>query len=238
MGKLLVIKGADFSNVKIGEASIDEDVIHPYTVTFDDNYEGGNTHVIQTISGWTVLPYLAKRNGYTLVGWCTDSELTTAFNFSTPITSNITLYAKWSEDETSDVQYYSDMVWTEESYFNGTSATVGYVYTSTGSYKRVYVPTDRCEIELQAGQHIRLSTRSLKPSVTPSPAVCNFFAVKEDRKTVIVEHNTERDLFNSPFEFTATEHCFFLVNVCNGKNTEGVFNAEDDCRGLFYCEIY
>lgn len=37
------------------------------------------------------------QGGYALDGWYTDQALTTPFNESTPITSNITIYAKWEQ---------------------------------------------------------------------------------------------------------------------------------------------
>lgn len=40
-------------------------------------------------------PLAPERSGYSFFGWYTDSELTQAYNFHTPVTSNITLYAKW-----------------------------------------------------------------------------------------------------------------------------------------------
>ena len=38
--------------------------------------------------------------GYALEGWYTDPQLTDRFDFSTPVTANITLYAKFAEDHT------------------------------------------------------------------------------------------------------------------------------------------
>lgn len=42
------------------------------------------------------LPTAPNREGYTLFGWYTDPDFTTPYDFDTPITSNITLYALWS----------------------------------------------------------------------------------------------------------------------------------------------
>ena len=35
------------------------------------------------------------KSGFTFAGWFSDSALTSAFSFSTAITKDITLYAKW-----------------------------------------------------------------------------------------------------------------------------------------------
>ena len=66
-----------------------------YTVTFESN--GGSTVPSQTVgSGKTASqPANPTRTGYTFIAWCSDAELTTSFNFGTPITADTMLYAKW-----------------------------------------------------------------------------------------------------------------------------------------------
>ena len=68
-----------------------------YTVTFSTN--GGTEITSQKIeSGKTATePTAPTKDGYTFGGWFTDSNFTTAFTFSTAITADITLYAKWIE---------------------------------------------------------------------------------------------------------------------------------------------
>jgi len=67
-----------------------------YTVTFESN--GGSYIATQTVnSGSTVnRPTDPIRNGFMLDNWYSDSGLTTVYSFSTPVTRNITLYAKWN----------------------------------------------------------------------------------------------------------------------------------------------
>lgn len=67
-----------------------------YTVIFNSN--GGSAVAPQVVtSGETATePTAPTKDGYTFGGWYSDEELTTAFVFTTPITANITLYAKWS----------------------------------------------------------------------------------------------------------------------------------------------
>ncbi|MDF2988961.1 MAG: beta-propeller protein methanol dehydrogenase, partial [Eubacterium sp.] len=67
-----------------------------YIVTFQAN---GGTPVppMSVLSGEKItLPSVPTFAGYIFMGWYTDKELTTEFNQNTPITSNITLYAKWN----------------------------------------------------------------------------------------------------------------------------------------------
>lgn len=70
-------------------------VINRYTVTFNSN--GGSAVGNQTIehNGKASEPVVdPTRTGYTFVGWFKDG-IETPFNFSTPITENLTLTAKW-----------------------------------------------------------------------------------------------------------------------------------------------
>lgn len=66
-----------------------------YTVTFNTN--GGSAVDDQTIeyNGTATKPEQPTRTGYTFVGWYKDGT-ETPFDFSTPITENLTLTAKWS----------------------------------------------------------------------------------------------------------------------------------------------
>lgn len=67
-----------------------------YTVTFDTNGHG-NAPAPQTVtSGRTASrPVTPSATGYIFGGWYTDRSLTQAYNFSTPVVGNLTLYAKW-----------------------------------------------------------------------------------------------------------------------------------------------
>jgi uncharacterized repeat protein (TIGR02543 family) len=68
----------------------------PYTVAF--NSGGGSNIPAQTvISGFAASrPVDPTRSGYVFDNWYSDSGLTAVYNFSTPVTGNITLYAKWN----------------------------------------------------------------------------------------------------------------------------------------------
>ena len=66
-----------------------------YTVSFNTN--GGGTIIGQNVTsgGVATRPVSPTKSGSTFDDWYTTSALTTRYNFSTPVTSNITLYAKW-----------------------------------------------------------------------------------------------------------------------------------------------
>ncbi len=64
-----------------------------YTVAFVSN--GGTAVPNQKYANTPVTAPAVSRAGYTLVGWYTDEACTAAYDFTQPVTDNITLYAKW-----------------------------------------------------------------------------------------------------------------------------------------------
>ena len=79
-----------------------------YTVKFDT--DGGSKIANKTVTRNSKVaePTVPEKEGYTFIGWFIDEEFTTAYDFESKITKNITLYAKWEkvdeqESEDSDV---------------------------------------------------------------------------------------------------------------------------------------
>ena len=73
--------------------------ITTYTVTFDANGHGTAPGAQTVVSGNTATkPADPTESGWTFGGWFKEAACTTAFDFSTIITGNITLYAKWTEE--------------------------------------------------------------------------------------------------------------------------------------------
>lgn len=70
-----------------------------YTVMFIMNGHGYAIDMLKVKEGETITePAEPKADGYTFGGWFTDKYCTTAFDFTTPVTDDIMLYAKWSKD--------------------------------------------------------------------------------------------------------------------------------------------
>lgn len=70
-----------------------------YTVIFNTNLEGFPALSQAAASGSLAsAPSLPTREGYRLEGWYSNSELTIPYDFMTPVTSDMTLYAKWALD--------------------------------------------------------------------------------------------------------------------------------------------
>lgn len=73
-------------------------------VTFDPNYTGANSSEIK-VAPLALIEELAAPNraGYDFIEWCIDKEGTTAYDFSKEYHENLTLYAKWSKTQTSQL---------------------------------------------------------------------------------------------------------------------------------------
>ena len=70
-----------------------------YSITYNTN--GGNT--ISPATDLTAIPStlpIPTKEGYNFAGWYTDAALTTPVVTGTPLTDNITLYAKWADPYT------------------------------------------------------------------------------------------------------------------------------------------
>lgn len=60
--------------------------------------EGSKVDFQTTADGKLVKPADPTRDGYTFGGWFTDETCTQAYDFSTPVTADLTLYAKWTKN--------------------------------------------------------------------------------------------------------------------------------------------
>ena len=68
-----------------------------YTVTFNMNGHGDAIEPVKVTEGNTVAaPTAPIAEGWIFGGWYTDEACTTAYDFTTPVTADITLYAKWT----------------------------------------------------------------------------------------------------------------------------------------------
>lgn len=74
-----------------------DDLPEEYSVVFESN--GGTVVFTQFVEeGQTVQkPEPPIKSGYIFAGWYADAELTVAYDFTAPVTGNLTLYAKWDE---------------------------------------------------------------------------------------------------------------------------------------------
>lgn len=66
-------------------------------VTFDLMY-GNKTRVVEVNNGNKVTNYNPKRSGFTLMGWYKETTFKNKYDFDTPVTNHLTLYANWLEN--------------------------------------------------------------------------------------------------------------------------------------------
>ena len=69
--------------------------INSYQVTFDSMGGSSLDNQQVTYNGTAATPSAPTKAGYTFDGWFTDKDYTKSYDFATPVTDDITLYAKW-----------------------------------------------------------------------------------------------------------------------------------------------
>lgn len=94
------------------DATVTQDAVYTadweknkYTVTYESN--GGTNTTPETVDYNTVFtkPENPTKEGNIFKGWFSDQTLTQGYDFSTPATKDITLYAKWEEEIIPSVDY-------------------------------------------------------------------------------------------------------------------------------------
>lgn len=108
----------------------------PCTVRFDLQ---GHGDAIADISDVAVgdkisAPTPPTAEGYTFGGWYTDAACTKAYDFSSAVTQDITLYAQWLKDYSTDAYYYFDEKIT------GWEGSVGVRMTNSDEYAFILRP--------------------------------------------------------------------------------------------------
>lgn len=92
--------GTDTDKPDTGDGGSDSDKT-TYLIHFNTN--GGSTIPDQTVEAGKLptTPDNPTKDGYTFAGWYTDEALTTPFSFTSQLSSDVTLYAKWSNTKPS-----------------------------------------------------------------------------------------------------------------------------------------
>ncbi|MFO7968557.1 MAG: InlB B-repeat-containing protein, partial [Candidatus Izemoplasmatales bacterium] len=96
-----------YGNVVTDSINLEVLPLATYTVTFDSN-EGSTVNPITDIDINTTISEpdpAPTKTGYVFYSWFSDSDLTNEFDFSTPITEDITLYAGWNKDGYDETTY-------------------------------------------------------------------------------------------------------------------------------------
>ena len=77
------------------------------TITFQSNGGSAVDNLDMPKGGTAERPTDPTRNGYIFVGWYSDEELTTGYDFTQAVTTDITLYAKWQKAPNNSSKKYS-----------------------------------------------------------------------------------------------------------------------------------
>ncbi|MBR0099564.1 MAG: InlB B-repeat-containing protein, partial [Treponema sp.] len=173
-----------------------------YTVTFTTN--GGTAVTSQKIeSGKTATePAAPTKDGYTFGGWFTDSGFTTAFSFSSEITADITLYAKWIEASkpTYTVTFSVDGAETKQTVAEGEKVSKPTDPTKTGyTFAGWYNGESAFDFETAITENLTLTARWLLvtysitynvPDGTTNPNTAASYTIETDTITLLdVSHN-------------------------------------------------
>ncbi len=81
--------------------------LEKYTVSFDLNYSDASSPASQSITAGdnAARPSEPERDGYEFGGWYADKQCTQEYDFSTAVTADITIYAKWDKSVEYDVYF-------------------------------------------------------------------------------------------------------------------------------------
>lgn len=96
--EIYVFDNAVTSNITLYAKWVSDKAV-THNVTFDYNYDNAPANlVVKVEDGQTASSSAPARYGYAFGGWYTEAGCTTAYVFTTAVTSDITLYAKWTVD--------------------------------------------------------------------------------------------------------------------------------------------
>ena len=100
-----------------------QDVTTKYTVKFNTN--GGSSVTSQKVEDGKVAskPSDPTKKGYSFIGWYSDEACNNVYDFATAVTSNITIYAKWSIESYTvsfDVKGGNETIDSQTVEYNGT----------------------------------------------------------------------------------------------------------------------
>ena len=131
----------DFTTVPTGDVTLTAKWdINKYTVKFVSDYGNAPTSQNVPYNEPAKDPGELMAEGYTFIGWYADKDHNTKFDFTKPITSNTTVYAKWTANdyEVSFITEHGNAPASQNVKYNGTADDPGTLtvegYTFVGWY--------------------------------------------------------------------------------------------------------
>ena len=131
----------DFTTVPTGDVTLTAKwTANDYYVSFVTEHGDPPTSQNVKYNGTANDPGKLSEDGYTFIGWYTDDTYDTEFDFTKPIKSNTTVYAKWTANdyEVSFITEHGDAPTSQNVKYNGTAKDPGTLtaegYTFGGWY--------------------------------------------------------------------------------------------------------
>ena len=98
----------DFTEPVMGDMTLYAKWVVARSVTFDDGVDGNEDVVLTVADGEPVRePDDPTREGYEFAGWYADEDCTVAYDFTKPVTGDMTLYAKWDQKSAAMYRLYN-----------------------------------------------------------------------------------------------------------------------------------
>ena len=184
--------------------------------------EHGDAPASQNVkyNGTATDPGTLTAEGYTFIGWYTDHTCTTEFKFSTPITGDTKVYAKWTANdyEVSFVTEHGDPPTSQNVKYNGTADDPG-TLTADGYTFDGWYADDTYSTKFDFNQPIKRNT-----------TVYAKWTANDYEVSFITEHGDAPASQNVPYNGTATDPGTLTADgyTFDGWYTDDTYSTEFD----------
>ena len=211
----------DFTTVPTGDVTLTAKwTANDYYVSFVTEHGDPPTSQNVKYNGTANDPGKLSEDGYTFIGWYTDDTYDTEFDFTKPITSNTTVYAKWTANdyEVSFITEHGNAPASQNVKYNGTATDPGKLSEEGYTFGGWYADENRT-IEFDFTQPIKSNT----------PVYAKWTA-KDYEVSFVTEHSDAPTSQNVPYNETATDPGKLTEEgyTFGGWYTDKTYNTEFD----------
>ena len=182
-------KKFDFTTVPTGDVTLTAKwTANDYYVSFVTEHGDPPTSQNVKYNGTANDPGKLSEDGYTFIGWYTDDTYDTEFDFTQPIKSNTTVYAKWTakDYEVSFITEHGDAPDSQNVKYNGTANDPGKLtaegYTFIGWYA-----DHTCTTEFDFSTPIKSNTKVYAKWEKNAPVLPDTYALNVSGAFVYVD---------------------------------------------------
>ena len=206
-------------------------------VTFDVQGHGTAPEAQQIKYGDTATePAEPSAEGYSFAGWFTDSECTSEYDFSTPLTEDITLYARWLADVavTFDVQGHGTAPETQK-IKNGDTATEPSEPSAEGYTFRGWYTDAACTAEYDFSDPVTADiTLYARWLVNVNGLKLHADGTKKDGTYYILNTDVLEPVFEKDTEEAAVE----LGHLCTDSSCSNVITELPEKGTTYFFTVY